>query len=149
MSMEMRPMTVAEFFNRPEANDIIAEYTAESGNPDLGSAMPSQQQYEQMESSGILSVLGAFEGDSLVGFVSVVVTMYPHFGKLVGSVESIWLRNDKRAGSAGLRLLKTAFANAKERGAVGCYLGARHGSRQHRLYERLFQPMNVLFWKKL
>lgn len=149
MSMEMRPMTVAEFFERPEANDIIAEYTAESGNPDLGSAMPSQQQYEQMESSGILSVLGAFEGDSLVGFVSVVVTMYPHFGKLVGSVESIWLRKNKRAGGAGLRLLKAAFANAKERGAVGCYLGARFGSRQHKLYERLFQPMNVLFWKKL
>lgn len=149
MTMEMRPMTVAEFFNRPEANDIIAEYTTESGNPDLGNAMPSQKQYEQMERSEILNVIGAFDEDSLVGFVTVVVTMYPHFGKLVGSVESIWLRKDKRAGGAGLRLLKAAFANAKERGAVGCYLGARFGSRQHKLYERLFQPMNVLFWKKL
>lgn len=147
--MEIKSFTVSEVIQHPDFNAVVEDYTAESGNPDLGPGMPAFDLYKQLESAGLFRVECAVDGDRLVGMVTVLVTVYPHFGKKVASVESLWLSKGYRKGPAGLKLIRRAQVMAKEMGAVGAYFGAREGSRLARLYERIFTPMNRLFWVKL
>lgn len=147
--MEVKDVPVRAIYSSPEFEQIVREYSEESGNPDLGCGCPALDFYERMEGSGALRCAAAYEGDRIIGFVIVVTTLYPHFGKLVGTVESIWLSREHRAGGAGIRLIRKAQDMAREMGAVGIYFGARSGSRLAQLYGRLFTPMNTLFWKKL
>lgn len=147
--MEIRTSSVADIRASAGFDDMVREYTKESGNPDLGEAAPSVEFYERMEAAGSLKCVGAFDGARLVGLIVVVASLYPHFGKTVATVESLWLHKDYRDGPAGLRLIRQAQEVAKSLGAVGMYFGARHGSRLEQLYSRLFTPMNVLFWKRL
>lgn len=147
--MKIEPIPIKKLFEHPQFDEVVADYCNESGNPDLGSAMPTLEWYQRMEDAGLFQCCAAFDADRLVGIVTVVVTLYPHFGKLVGSVESIWLHKDYRKGVAGLRLINEAKRVAKDMGAVGVYFGARDGSRLARLYERIFTPMNRLYWTKL
>lgn len=147
--MEIKSFTVSEVIQHPDFNAVVEDYTAESGNPDLGPGMPALDLYKQLESAGLFRVECAVDGDRLVGMVTVLVTVYPHFGKKVASIESLWLSKDYRKGPAGLKLIRRAQVMAKEMGAVGAYFGAREGSRLAQLYERIFTPMNRLFWVKL
>lgn len=147
--MELKDVSAKTIYESPEFAQIVEDYAAESGNPDLGEAVPEIEFYDRMERADMLRCVAAYDGDRIVGIVVVVVTKYPHFGKPVASVESMWLARSHRAGGAGLRLIRRAQVVAKEMGAVGIYFGARAGSRLAELYGRLFTPMNTLFWKKL
>lgn len=147
--MELKRVPIAFVFEHKDFDQVVIDYCSESGLPDLGSAMPALDWYQNLEKVGALSCCVAVDGDNLVGVVVVVTTLYPHFGKLVGSVESLWLAKDYRKGSAGLKLIREAKAMAKEKGAIGVYFGARFGSRLAKVYERLFTLVNQLFWAKL
>ena len=147
--MKIEQIPVSQIFAHKDFSKVVEAYCSESGNPDLGSAMPSLEWYERMEGAGLFRICGAFDDDRLVGVVSVTAVFYPHFGKVVASCESIWLDKDYRKGTTGLRLINKAKAMAKEMGAVGIYFGAREDSRLSQMYERMFVPMNRLYWKKL
>lgn len=147
--MELKEVSVGTIFESPEFGQIVEDYRNESGNPDLGEAVPSREFYERMASAGALRCVVAYDGSRIVGIVLVVATIYPHFGKTVASVESLWLDRSHRAGGSGLKLIRKAQEVARDMGAAGIYYGARVGSRQAELYGRLFTPMNTLFWKKL
>lgn len=147
--MELRDVHARDVFASKEFGHIVEAYAAESGNPDLGEATPVLEFYERMEQAESLRFVAAFDGDKIIGVVVVVATLYPHFGKKVASCESLWLDKAYRDGYAGLKLIRKAQEVAREMGAVGIYFGARTGSRLARLYERIFTPMNTLFWKKL
>ena len=147
--MEVKDVSARVIYSSPEFDQIVRDYCEESGNPDLGEAVPALDFYERMEQADAVRCAAAYEGERIVGIVVVVTTLYPHFGKRIASVESLWLDRKHRAGGAGLKLIRKAQALAREMGAVGIYYGARSGSRLAQLYGRLFTPMNSLFWKKL
>ena len=147
--MEIKEISAREVYSSPEFDQIVRDYAQEGGNPDLGNAVPSLEFYDRMEKSGSLRCAAAFDGDRIVGIVFVLATVYPHFGKIVASVESIWLAKSHRAGGVGLRLIRKAQDLARDMGACGVYFGARVDSRLGQLYSRLFTPMNTIFWKKI
>ena len=147
--MEVKDVPASAIWTSQEFEQIVRDYCEESGNPEIGEADPSIEYYQRMEKYGVLRCAAAYEGERIVGIVVVVTTLYPHFGKRVASVESLWLDRKHRAGGAGLKLIRKAQAMAREMGAVGIHYGARSGSRLAQLYGRLFTPMNSLYWKKL
>ena len=148
--LTFRPVTVAEVFGAPNADSLISEYMAESGNPFLPQK-PNLEYYRQAEESGAFKVIGAFSGERIVGFGAFVLIVIPHYSTVTASVESVFLSKDFRLGAAGLRLINAVSQAAKDAGASGIYWGCRSGSRLEALFERVprFSRMNTVFYEAL
>lgn len=139
MKISIRTISVSEAFDSPDFGALCDEYRAESmRNKDLAGGEPSRLGYEQMASAGLMKILGAFFGDRLVGFCTVLVTPLLHFGDhLVASTETIFLSKKYRASGAGIGLLRAAESIALDSGASGLYVTAPSGGRLERLLPRV------------
>lgn len=147
-AMEIRQIKTEELFSQAGFKRLCAEYALESGNPDLGSGNPCFEHYKRLEEQGILSIVAAFNDEGLIGFAEVSVLTHPHYGKLIGSIGTMWLKKEARKGPAGLRLIRKLMRVAESKGAVGVYCTAPFGSRLELLYERLFKRTDSVFWAK-
>lgn len=147
----IRRLTVAEFQGRPELPALLAEYRAESAVAEFkDSAGPQWGTYAQLEAMGMLWALGAFDGESMVGFASVLVSVLPHFGQPVASTESYFVASAARHSGAGLALLQQAKVLAREAGAVGLLVSAPEGSRLARVLAATdMRPSHRIFFKPL
>lgn len=133
-TVTIRTLTVAEFAARPELPALLAEYSAESAVAELrDSPGPQWPTYAALEAQGMLHAFGAFDGPVMVGFVSVAVTVLPHFGALVASTESFFVAAAARRTGAGLALLRRAEQVTRDTGAVGLLVSAPVGSRLARV----------------
>lgn len=149
-SLTFRPITVTEFFAFPEAEELISEYMAESGNPYLPKK-PNVEYYRKAEEAGAFFTVGAFCEDRLVGFGSFVLTVIPHYSTVTATCESIFLSKPFRFGIVGYRLMQVLAGVAKNAGAEGIYWGCRSGSRLEELFDRVprFKRMNSVFYEEL
>lgn len=121
--------TVDEIACAPNLPDLLAEYAAESALDDLGSANPQFETYRMMQEVGVAHVLGAFQGETLIGFLVLLVSVVPHFGRPIASTESYFVAQVVRKSGAGLKLLHEAEKIARESGAVGLFVSAPTDSR--------------------
>lgn len=133
MTATVRPCTIADLERAPNADALLAEYTAESAIPELGPTVRQAElaQYKAMEAAGLLHMLGAFRGDGLmVGFLTLLIAPLPHFGgRPVASTESFFVAAPERRSGAGLKLLRAAEQRAAEQGAAGLLMSAPVGGR--------------------
>lgn len=150
MTITFKPISVKEAFTSPNFAELATEYRNESGNPYLPQK-PNREHYENLERSGALFGLGAFDNSELVGFGAFLLINLPHHSELLASFESLFLAKEYRKGTAGLRLIRALRDYAKEKGAVGVYYGCRAGSRLERLFDRLpnVERMDVVFYEAL
>ncbi len=150
MSTTIRPCRVADIQQAPNIDALVAEYADESLNQQIGPANPQWDTYRHLEEIGLMRVVGAFEGDTLAGFVFVLVSVLPHFGKPVASTESVFVRPESRRGGTGTRLLRAAEATAKGMGADGFLVSAPTGSRLERIMPRQgYRETNRVFYRDL
>lgn len=146
----IRPITADEFEQADNLVELLAEYAVESAIPGLGEINVQFDTYRQMEAAGVLHTLGAFRGNTMVGFLSFLVSVLPHYGALTATSESFFVAQNERAGGTGLRLLKAAQAQAKELGAVGLLVSAPAGGRLAQVLPRLgFEQTNEVYFKGL
>ena len=90
--MEIKALTVDEFRSRPEWPALIREYAVESAlEMCADTAAPQWDAYQALLDQGALVVLGAFDADRLIGFLTVVVTVLPHFGVRMACTESYFV----------------------------------------------------------
>src|SRR5207302_758034 len=87
-TVEIRPISYTEIL---DAAALLAEYSAECSIPEIGTPNPQREMYAKMESCGLMHSFGAFEGDDLVGFATILVCVLPHYGKKIATVESLFL----------------------------------------------------------
>ena len=146
--MEIKEIPFTELFEYPGFDEFCAEYAKESGNADLGHALPNKDFYLTLESLGKCFCIGAFIGRDLVGFCVLIIQEHTHYSKMVGWCDSIWIGKSHRKGYAGLKIIRKAQELALEKGAVGVYFSAPEGSRLSMLFERLFQPKDRVYWAK-
>lgn len=132
-SVTIRPATVAEVFAAPNVDELLAEYASESSIAGLPSAVPNRDLYAGLEATGFMQVIGAFDGDLLVGFLVLVVTINPHYSQVLAVTESYFVTAKYRKAGAGLQLLALAEAIAKQKGAVGMLVSAPVESRLARV----------------
>lgn len=92
--------------------ELLAEYAAECSNPALGRFNPQWSMYAHLEESGVLTAFGAYSGDELVGFASVLVSILPHFGNKAATCESLFVRKSERAVGLGTELLSAVRAHS-------------------------------------
>lgn len=144
--------TVAAVFNSPDFDALCAEYAEEAlRNPALANTVPDREMYDRLDAAGMLAVLVAVSDDNaMVGFASVLMApCMHHAGKLVATVETLFLAKAHRKGGAGLALLREAEALAKHVGAAGLYASAPVGGSLERILPRIgYTHVNTIFWKE-
>ena len=146
--MEIKEISFTQLFEYPGFDEFCAEYAEESGNADLGHALPNKDFYLTLESLDKCFCIGAFDGPDLVGFCVLIIQEHTHYSKIVGWCDSIWIAKPHRKGYAGLKIIREAQALARDKGAVGVYFSAPEGARLSMLFERLFQPKDRVYWAK-
>lgn len=134
----------------PALEALLAEYAAECAIDGLGVPDAQIETYQRMEAAGILHLLGAFINGDLVGFVSLLVSELPHYGRRVATTESLFVAKCARKSGAGLKLLKTSEQLAASLGAVGLLISAPYGGRLAKVLPRIgFQETNRVFFRSL
>lgn len=150
-SITIKQISFAEFQAAPNLADLLAGYARESALPELGGIDPQWAMYERMESAGVAVLLAAFSDDVLVGFLVLIVSVVPHFGRAIASTESIYVAPEHRKSGAGMRLLHEAESIARGTDAVGLYVSAPHGSQLAEVLDKhkSYRETNHLFFRGL
>lgn len=103
-----------------------------------------------MEEVGILHVLGAFRDGKLCGFLSMLISVLPHYGVPVAATESYFVALEHRKSGAGLMLLREAERHATERGAVALLVTAANHSKLADVLSRTgYRESHRLFFRSL
>jgi hypothetical protein len=122
--IEIRRIQFSEAAEHPDFIDILNEYADEAGITGLPRPNCQVEMYKAMQNAGVIHVIGAFSGDSLVGVVVIIVSVVPHYGKVLATTESFFVRPSDRKSGAGLMLLKEAEILSEELGAIGLLISA-------------------------
>lgn len=148
--IEIRKCTYDEVTDAPNFTALAQEYASESSIEGLGEAVPQREIYAMLERSGMLHTLVAFNQTEIVGFISLLVSMSPHYGKRTAVCESFFVTEAHRKSGVGLRLLRKAEALGKELGAVGMLVTAPTGGILERVLPRVdYAPSHSVFFKAL
>lgn len=151
-SITIRPCVCDDVFNAPNFAELAAEYQAEAArNADLFGRPPDLEGYKRLEANGVLHVLGVFYGDMVVGFAGLLVTPVLHFqGRLIGTLESLFVSPGYRAGGTGTALLRAVEDLARSRGAVGLYVTSPADGRVAAILPRSgYRETNRTFYRGL
>ena len=129
MPAAIRSISVDDLFAHHDAQALLAEYAAESAIDGLPTPTPDQERYRLIESSGALRVLAAFQGDTLMGFLALLVSVNPHYSAMLAVIESFFVGAAYRKTGAGLALLHQAEEVARQAHADGLLVSAPSGGR--------------------
>jgi GNAT superfamily N-acetyltransferase len=128
--------------------EMLAEYAAESSIEALGSPNPQWEMYERMESGGFMQALGVNVDGELAGFAFVLTTILPHYGVKASTMESLFVRKEKRRKGAGTALMAAVEDYARQQGSKVVFYSANGGRLEVLLGKRLTQT-NSIFCKPL
>ena len=130
---------------------LLAEYAAECALEGLPPPSVRWDTYADLETAGLLHVLGAYDDDGeLIGFLSLVVPVLPHYGVGVAVSESFFVTASRRSCLAGLRLLSSGEALAIELGSPALLVSApSKGNLCELLPKCAYRETNRVFIKQL
>jgi GNAT superfamily N-acetyltransferase len=125
----IRRVSHSEILCAANAQELIDEYAAECSIPQIGKIDQQGETYAQLEAAGLMSCFGVFDGERLVGFASVLMSVLPHYGRKVATVESVFLAASHRAGGTGRALMDAIEEEAKQAECVAILYSAPAYSR--------------------
>lgn len=146
--LTIRLMTMAEFEAAAGLDALLAEYASEAAIHEIGPPNPQYPMYRAMEAAGMLKPFGAFVDGQLVGFIFVMTTQLPHFGKLVSAVESYFVASAHRHTGAGNQLRGCAEMTALSNASVGILMSVPVDGRLGIVLPRYgYRETNTTFYK--
>jgi len=111
----------------PQIKELLAANWAETGfnfafNPDI-------QTYQYLFDSGLMVALVARDGESIVGYCTILITPNIHNPEIITGVnDSLFVHPDYRKKTIPYRLIKQAEIEAKKRGAIEFQWHCRNGT---------------------
>jgi hypothetical protein len=147
----IKPVSFRAILDASNASVLLAAYSAECSISEIGEINPQAELYAQMEQSGYFQVFGAFDGDELVGFAAILVYLNPHYGKMIATVESLFLSPSHRNSASGNGLMNALEDYAKGKQCEVILYSARTGSSFERLLSLLcpYERTNSVFLRQL
>lgn len=127
MSLIIRKCFISELENEDNIDEILAEYADESAIAGLPAPAAKVDMYKHLESIGSLYTLGAFADGSLIGYITVLTPVLPHYSAVIAVVESFFVLKAHRKTGAGLKLLHEAERYAGSVGSPGILVSAPFG----------------------
>jgi len=148
--VEYRPITFDQLESDASWPDMFAEYAQECRIAGMPPCDYQRDMYRLMDSQGIMQLIGAYVGDNLVGFCNLLVTRLPHYGRLVGTMESMFVSKDWRKSGAGIGLVREAERVSAKAGAVAVLMTAPAGGSMERLMPMVgYRHTNTVYFKAL
>jgi GNAT superfamily N-acetyltransferase len=114
-----------DILDEPNAKQLFAQYAEDCMRP---GSQPQVEIYQRMERAGILGCFGAYEGEKLIGFATVVASVMPHDGKRIASLESLFVKRAFRDDGVATMLLSFVRHHAIAEGCAALLYTARVGS---------------------
>lgn len=148
--LTVRQCALTEVVDAPEFPQLIAEYEAESamaGMPPTNAKIPL---YRQLEAARALTAFGAWQDNTLIGFIGVLYHELPHYGIGLAVVESFFVTMSRRPTGAGLKLKRLAEEHAKALGSPGLCITAPVNSQLDTMLnssKRYAHASNVYFMR--
>lgn len=127
--MHIQQITTAEFFAHPDSSGLLEGYARECANSGLPPYCPHRELYALLDENGALRTLAAFEGERMLGMLTLLVAVNPHYSVPLGMVESWYVAPEHRATGAGLALYRMAKFEAGTSGAHALYVSAPKGGQ--------------------
>lgn len=147
--MQFKRLTIKEIFDNPNFVRLTEAYRQDAGHSALN-GFPDKASYLKIEEGGFLRASGVLDArGNLVGLVVVILTPSLHNTKTIAFVDSLFLDGSRRKGRSGIRLIKEAEKLGREAGAHGIRFSCPAGSRQEKLFDRLFVRSDVTYYKSL
>lgn len=129
---------------------LAAAYAKEAALPGLPPPCPDVERYQALEDAGVLHILGAWQGEVLIGFLSLLVAVLPHYSEKVATVESFFVAAEARNTGAAFALIHASYALARQQAAVGMFFTAAVGSTMFGLMRaNSVQKSHEVFFKPL
>lgn len=98
---------------------------------------PDVAVYEALDRAGMLVILTARDGGTLVGYCLVVCKRHLHYSAVCGFEDSYYLTPSARRGTAGIRLISEMLKQLKARGVRRSYWMTKEFASIAALFERL------------
>lgn len=148
MSIVIRKCTIAELESAPNISEILAEYSVESSIKGLPHPSAKVEMYKHLESIGTLITYGAFLDKELIGYITVLSPVMPHYSIIIAVTESFFVAKAHRKTGAGLKLLHEAEGYAKEVGSPGLLVSAPFGGNLAEVLPHIgYSETNRVFFK--
>lgn len=142
--------TIGDIIDAPEFSGLVEEYAQESAIPGLPKPQAKLEQYRAYETLGVVHAFCALRDGALVGFITVVAPVMPHYSIPLAVAESFFVAADHRKGGTGLRLLELAEERAKALGSPGLMVCAPYAGRLFEVLPRRgYTETNRVFFKGL
>lgn len=121
-----------ETFRRDSAVLIVQHYEELSVDGAYPLA-PDWPTYERLDKQGLLQIVGAYEGDLMVGYaMNVLCQRHLHYPFAYVQNDVLFVTKERRNGSIGARLMRDTVQFAREHGAAQVLWHAKEGSELHR-----------------
>jgi GNAT superfamily N-acetyltransferase len=134
----------------PYWHQLVAEYAQECHVAGMPPCEYQGDIYRGLETTGRVRLIAAYIDGVLVGFCNLLVSVLPHYGKVVGTAESIFVGKAHRGTGAGLGLIRMAEQVCAEAGAVGMLMSSPANGSMERLMPTLgYTHSNTVFFKAL
>lgn len=150
MTIAIMPCSVDDIEHAPNLAALNAEFIAESQRVAELVGVMNFATYRALEAAGMLTIIGAFSGITLVGFFFLVVNESPHYVGKIGAAELFFVSEAHRKDGAGARLLQAAEVVAKDQGAVCMVIAAPTGGSLEVVAPRWgYAPIDTVLAKAL
>lgn len=147
---EIRKISVEQIEAEPTFSDMLRSYGKEVSFGNGLEPCVDFSHYKTIEKSGCFHVLGCYHNGVLIGFMTVLVTVLPHWGKKMGVSESFFVVDEHRKTGAGLKLLHEGEQLSKELGAMYFLVSAPKDGRLSSVLPHVgYDETNRLFFKRL
>lgn len=148
--MEVQKSSVAQITESLNFDALMSEYAAESAIDGMPAPSGRIETYRNLERAGMLHVYSATVGGEIVGFISILAPVLPHYGVPVAVSESFFVAKAHRPTGAGLKLLRAAEDKARELGSPGLLVSAPYGGALFNVLPRIgYIESNRVFFKKV
>jgi GNAT superfamily N-acetyltransferase len=148
--LTVEPSTVAGISTAEQFPKLAAEYAAESAIDGLPPPAARMETYRQLERAGMLHAFAARYDDALVGFITVLAPILPHYSVPVAVSESFFVAKAHRSTGAGLKLLRAAEDKARALGSPGLLVSAPFEGALFKVLPRIgYVETNRVFFKKV
>lgn len=149
MSMIVKQCSVSEIECAPNFSALLEEYAsyAIEGMPHPSVKMET---YKILEKTGTQYSIGAFLDGRLTGFMSILLSVIPHYGIIGAFSESLFVAMEYRKFGAGLKLIRAGEKIARDKGAPGLIISAPVGGALAEVLPEIgYSDTHILFFRKL
>lgn len=143
--IDIRPVIPTEVM--PEIQALMVKHWRETEGAIAGGPNPQADMYKMCEDAEAITAFGAFDGDTMVGYVSVFVMTHIHYGFTCANHDTLFVQEQHR-GRVGIALVRAAEKECALRGAKFIAWHAKIGSAFEHLLRRMDYPAEEIVFRK-